>query len=73
MGNDAGYLARAEISLDLISFKREMIREIQSLQPTNEYLDFYIDILISVGTAASPVNERYFRNGKKVTLVMNYE
>jgi len=72
-GTKSGALTRAVVSADTDWFRREATRQIQSqygVPPTRAFLDFYLELLVTVSSLLGGPSEQYSLTGNKVVLTL---
>lgn len=73
-GTKSGVFTRAVVSADMDWFRREATRQIQSqygVPPTRAFLDYYLDLLVTVSSFLGGPREQYSLTGNKVVLTLN--
>ena len=66
-GSQAGRLQKAIVTADLDWFKADLVRQISTsygVPPTDNFLDFSVDLMISVSSYLGGADEQYAQSGK---------
>ena len=73
IGSKAGVLTTAIVSADANWFRNEIARELQTaygIAPTGSFMDFYIDLLLSVSSYLGGAAEQYTQSNNKLILTI---